>query len=104
MRPNSAAFSAQTARGTAFAGDTSISAPHARSATSCPTKPCRGMHSASKITPHSQEALQGSNMLSPQRLQEPVIHSERRCRHISTGYLVTVELDWSPPALLTVPC
>ena len=103
MGSNSADFSAQTARGAAFRRDTHISAPHARCAASSPTKPHKGMRSASQCTPLSQEALQGSNMLSPQRLQEPVIHSERRCRHISTGCLATFEHARSPPALLIVP-
>ena len=103
MRPNSAAYSAQTARGTAFHGDTRISAPHAQIAASSPSQPRRGMHMANKGTPFSQEALQGSNMLSPQRLQEAAIHSGRRYWHISTGFLADIEHARCPPALLVVP-
>ena len=96
MGSNSADFSAQTARGAAFRRDTHISAPHARCAASSPTKPHKGMRSASQCTPLSQEVLQGSNTLSPQWLPEPAIHSERRCRHISTGCLVTVAARLEP--------
>ena len=74
MRPNNAAFGAQTARGAAFAWDTHISAPHARTIASHPTNVCRGMRSASRSTAHNQEARQATNTCTRERLQEPTIH------------------------------
>ena len=77
MRPNSAAFGAQTARGAAFARDTHISAPHARTIASHPTNVRKGMRSASRSTAHNQEAQQATNTCTRERLQEPTIHRSR---------------------------
>ena len=82
MRPNSAAFGAQTARGAAFAWDTHISAPHARTIASHPTNVRKGMRSASTSTAHNPEAQQATNTCTRERLQEPTIHrSEPRRAH-----------------------
>ena len=82
MRPNSAAFGAQTAHGAAFAWDTHISAPHARTIASHPTNVRKGMRSASTSTAHNQEAQQATNTCTRERLQEPTIHrSEPRRAH-----------------------
>ena len=104
MGSHSADFSAQTARGAAFRCDTHISAPHARCAASSPTSARRGIHNASISTTHDQEALQGTNICSHQRFQEPVIHrAVSRCGLISTRYLATCGHARRSPALLIVP-
>ena len=80
MGSHSAGFSVQTARGAAFRRDTHILDPHARCAASIPTSARRGMHNASSSMTHDQEALQGTNICSHQRLQEPVIHRREPMR------------------------
>ena len=77
MRPNSAAFGAQTARGAAFARDTHIRhicSSRANEIASHPTNVRKGMRSVSRSTAHNQEARQATNTCTRERLQEPTIH------------------------------
>ena len=80
MRPNSAAFGAQTARGAAFARDTHISAPHAQTIASHPTNVREGMRSASRSTAHNQEAQQATNTCTRERLHEEIMIHRREPR------------------------
>jgi len=103
MRPNSAAFYAQTARGAAFACDTHIPAPHARTIASHPTNVHRGMRNASRSTAYIQEALQATNICTRERLQEPTIHRHARQGSTSSYQLINCVLGtirrksiWNP--------
>ena len=76
-------------RGAAFAWDTHIKAPHARTIASHPTNVRRGMRSASRRTAHNQEAQQREQATTTHARvrgsKSPRSTVESRGGHISTG-------------------